>query len=46
MAWKQLSEAQPVFVIDETSPEPEVKPDVWDELATAYKEGVQSAYDQ
>lgn len=25
--------------------EPEVEPDVWDELAEAYKEGVQSAYD-
>lgn len=27
-------------------PEPEVEPDVWDELAEAYKEGVQSAYDE
>lgn len=30
----------------EPEPEPEVEPDVWDELAEAYKEGVQSAYDE
>lgn len=29
----------------EPVPEPATEPDVWDELATAYKEGVQSAYD-
>lgn len=27
-------------------PEPEVEPDVWDELAEAYRQGVQSAYDE
>lgn len=30
----------------EPEPEPEVEPDVWDELAEAYKQGVQSAYDE
>lgn len=30
----------------EPIPEPEVEPDVWDELAEAYKQGVQSAYDE
>lgn len=37
-AWEKLHPAEDV-------PEPEVEPDVWDELADAYKEGVQSAYD-
>lgn len=32
--------------IPEPVPEPEVEPDVWDELAEAYRQGVQSAYDQ
>lgn len=30
----------------EPLPEPEVEPDVWDELAEAYRQGVQSAYDE
>lgn len=30
----------------EPVPEPEVEPDVWDELAEAYRQGVQSAYDE
>lgn len=30
----------------EPIPEPEVEPDVWDELAEAYRQGVQSAYDE
>ena len=30
----------------EPIPEPEVEKDVWDELAQAYREGVQSAYDE
>lgn len=35
----EMPEPEPV-------PEPEVEPDVWDELAEAYRQGVQSAYDE
>lgn len=40
-SWTPLPMPEP-----EPVPEPEVEPDVWDELAEAYKEGVQSAYDE
>lgn len=33
-------------VMPEPEPEPEVEPSVWDELAEAYRQGVQSAYDE
>lgn len=39
-AWKaSLPEPEP-------APEPEQEPNVWDELAAAYMEGVNSAYEQ
>lgn len=37
------------YIPPEPAPEPEptpYEPDVWDELAEAYKQGVQSAYDE
>ena len=40
-SWTPLPIPEP-----EPVPEPEVEPDVWDELAEAYKQGVQSAYDE
>ena len=40
-SWTPLPMPEP-----EPIPEPEVEPDVWDELAEAYKQGVQSAYDE
>ena len=39
--WTPLPMPEP-----EPVPEPEVEPDVWDELAEAYRQGVQSAYDE
>jgi hypothetical protein len=43
--WTPLPMPEPEPV-PEPVPEPKVEPDVWDELAEAYKEGVQSAYDE
>lgn len=40
-SWTPLPMPEP-----EPVPEPEVEPDVWDELAEAYRQGVQSAYDE
>ena len=40
-SWTPLPMPEP-----EPEPEPEVEPDVWDELAEAYRQGVQSAYDE
>ena len=40
-SWTPLPMPEP-----EPIPEPEVEPDVWDELAEAYRQGVQSAYDE
>ena len=40
-SWTPLPIPEPAPV-----PEPEVEPDVWDELAEAYRQGVQSAYDE
>ena len=42
-AYLAYAEANPET---EPIPEPEVEPDVWDELAEAYRQGVQSAYDE
>lgn len=40
-SWTPLPMPEP-----EPVPEPEVEPDVWDELAEAYRQGVQSVYDE
>ena len=37
----EMPEPEPI-----PEPEPEAEPDVWDELAAAYTEGVNSAYEQ
>lgn len=42
MSWNQVDTTQPVFVFDQQKDDPKDS-NVWDEMAAAYKEGVQEA---
>ena len=42
MSWKQVDDSIPVFEFSQEKPE-ETPESVWDEMAVAYREGVQEA---